>query len=423
MDICWGAFLKALRQHVATAGPAQQSIALILIEIQPFHIYNFQFGFEAGETIAAEVLTRLKNYIKKAVVLERIGVNEFAVIIEDVPIQELLFLSAQRIVDALRIPITVGDEALALDPYLGISLFPDHGQSAEALVSEARIALQRARDSGTAYHITLKKDSEKRLAQWQMEADLNRALATDGLRLCYQPKLNLQSLTPSTSEALMRWQLPNGQTIYPSRFIPVAEASGVIHQFTEWAINTALREVAELTPENGDELSVAVNVSTTSIYDRSLAFTVESALAIWNIAPHRLTLEITESSLIKNPQLCFKHLSELREIGAKIAIDDFGTGFSSLSYFKSIPADEIKIDKSFVKHMVTNEDDAKIVELIIELGHKFNLQVVAEGIEDRETLKALQALQCDYGQGYHIAKPMDYQSYQNWLSDFQIDRH
>ena len=214
----------------------------------------------------------------------------------------------------------------------------------------------------------------------------------------------------------MRWTQADATSISPDEFIPVAETSGAIFKLTEWAINTALREGAEINADGG-AYAVAVNLSAGIIYDRALVEIVESALAIWDLPAPLLTLEVTESSLMKNPNLCFENLSAIRELGARVSIDDFGTGYSSLSYFKDIPADEIKIDQSFVTSMCRSPADEKIVGLIVDLSHKFGLEVVAEGIESETTLEKLQAMGCDLGQGFYFARPMDAVSYRRWLEE------
>src|SRR5690606_15989954 len=195
------------------------------------------------------------------------------------------------------------------------------------------------------------------------------------------------------ADALMRWAPSIDNPVSPDHFIPLAETSGKIQGLTEWALNTAMRETMELDPDGA--LSVSVNVSASSLYDPNLVLAVESGLAIWGLPPRRLTLEITEGALMKNPALCFEHLARLRALGVRVAIDDFGTGFSSLAYFKAIPADEVKIDQAFVRHMATDDQDARIVQLVIDLAHAFGLKVVAEGVESGEALARLGDLHCD----------------------------
>ena len=412
--INWNGFLNDLEHQVLSAQISNQVLALIVVQIRHLPIYNFRLGFQGGEAIIAEMLARLGKSMKRALCIERIAPDRFAVVVPQIGVPELLAISARKLLADLAEPFMVGREIVSVTAAIGISQYPDHGATAEALMSEVEWSLHSTIGDATAFHITTKTHSDQQLMLMQMGADLHTAIADESLSLYYQPKLDLKTLAPVASEALMRWTLPDGTRITPDQFIPVAEASGSIHKLTQWAINTALREGVEVNFPDRD-YSVAVNVSASSIYDPGLVTIVESALAIWDLPPQLFTLEVTESMLIKNPELCFRHLSRIREMGVKIAIDDFGTGFSSLSYFKTIPADEIKIDQSFIKAMADNDDDEKIVGSIIDLAHKFGLQVVAEGIQSAPVLHKLQALGCDIGQGYYLAKPMVLEDYQRWL--------
>lgn len=417
LAIQWQAFISALRREMALAQDNHQVLALVLIEIRQFHIFNVEYGFEYGEAVASEALSRIKSSLKKEAPIFRTGANSLALILPDLSLPELLPVVAQKLFTQLSAPFLTENRDLTTKPAIGIAFFPEHGGSAEELMAEAEYSLQRALSTALPYAIASRSNSAKRLQGTKIEKDLQQAIGNDHLHLYYQPQIDFSTLQPVAAEALMRLAVPDRSAISPERFIPLAESSGTIAGLTEWALHTALRELAELAAPPRP-LSVSVNVSAASIYDPGLTLTVESALAIWGVDPGRLTIEVTESTLMKNPDLCFQHLSSLRALGVNIAIDDFGTGFSSLSYFKTIPADEIKIDQSFVKNMVEGNDDAKIVELIIDLCHKFGLRVVAEGIESHQVFELLQALGCDYGQGYHVARPMPYPAYQQWLNDF-----
>lgn len=412
--INWHGFVKDLRAHTQSAAALNSVLALIIVEVRQLGICNSLWGFDAGEFVVDDVKKRLGAMLKNVVTAERIAPARIAVIIRDIAIPELLSVSAQKIINGLSKPVVFRGEAIKVDVSLGIAIFPQHGVSAESLLCEAELALDSAVSRACSFHITDSPYADKYSALFRVHDNLQQAIANENLGLNYQPKFDLKTRLPVASEALMRWHLPDGGRVRPEEFIAVAEASGIIEQLTDWAINTALREIAELNDLNL-KMGVAVNVSATSLYDPAFILTVESALAIWGVPPQLLTLEITETLLMQNPRLCFAHLSRLRDLGVKVSIDDFGTGFSSLSYFKTIPADEIKIDQSFVKSMEKNSDDEKIVESIIGLAHNFGHQVVAEGIESSETLHKLQAMGCDIGQGYFLAKPMAMDKYRHWL--------
>ncbi|MGD9660898.1 MAG: putative bifunctional diguanylate cyclase/phosphodiesterase [Porticoccaceae bacterium] len=414
-SINWSGFVEDLRTHTHSAAESNNVLALIIVEIRQLGICNSLWGFDAGEFVVQDVQQRLTAMLKNAVTVERIAPGRIALIVTDIAIPELISVSAQKMINGLSKSIVFKGQSIKVDVSLGISIFPQHGASAESLLCEAELALETAVSRTCAFYVAENPYSDKYSALFRVHDNLQQAIANENLGLNYQPKFDLKTRLPVASEALMRWNLPDGGRVHPEEFIPVAEASGIIEQLTDWVINTALREIAELDDLNPD-IGVAVNVSATSIYDPAFILTIESALAIWGVPPQRLTLEITETLLMQNPRLCFSHLSQLRELGVKVSIDDFGTGFSSLSYFKIIPADEIKIDQSFVKAMNRNSDDEKIVESIIRLAHNFGHKVVAEGIENNETLDKLEAMGCDVGQGYLLAKPMAMDKYRHWLT-------
>lgn len=416
-SIKWQSFIAELRRSIVSARDDHKTLALIIVEIRQFHVLSLQHGFNNSEALVRLMLERTSACMKNATTVTRIGSDKLVIILSDVAVPELMPIAAQKIFTALTSPYTIYGAEMTISPGIGVALFPQHAATAEALMAEAEFSLAISLDTAAPYVVACESLAAGNLLTSEMENNLHHALFNDQIKLYYQPQINLTSLQPEGAEALMRWVLPDGNTTSPSQFIPLAESSGKITRLTEWALNTAMREMVALESQ-GQPLSVSVNVSPESIYDPDLLVTVESALAIWGLSAQRLTLEITESTLIKNHELCFKHLSQLRELGIKIALDDFGTGFSSLSYFKSIPADEIKIDQSFVKNMEGNNDDVKIIELIIDLSHKFGLQVVAEGIESKEVLLQLQAMGCDYGQGYYMARPMEFSAYRQWLASY-----
>lgn len=418
--IRWHAFLADLRREVAAARASGATLALLLVEVREFHGLNLRHGFNDVEGVMRQILSRLAEPLKKATAINRTGPNRLALILPELAVPELLPVAAQKLFTQLAAPYPVGGGELAISPGMGLALFPDHGNSAEALLAEAEHALGIARDMAIPFAIPRKAGAQQRLQAERMAQDLEKAVADDSLTLHYQPQVDLATLQPAGAEALMRWAPSIDNPVSPDHFIPLAETSGKIQGLTEWALNTAMRETMELDPDGA--LSVSVNVSASSLYDPNLVLAVESGLAIWGLPPRRLTLEITEGALMKNPALCFEHLARLRALGVRVAIDDFGTGFSSLAYFKTIPADEVKIDQAFVRHMATDDQDARIVQLIIDLAHAFGLKVVAEGVESGEALARLGDLHCDLAQGFYLARPLDYPGYRRWLADFDPTR-
>jgi sensor c-di-GMP phosphodiesterase-like protein len=233
--------------------------------------------------------------------------------------------------------------------------------------------------------------------------------------LVYQPKLRLPDLKPVGAEALMRWKHRSRGLVSPDQFIPIAEQTGQIKGMTIWALNSALRHAAQWQHPHG-RFSIAVNVPAELVGQDDLPDLVENALSLWGKEDVQLVLEITERSLVMDPRHSFRILSRIRDLGVKISIDDFGTGYSCLAYFKDIPADELKIDKSFINGMLIDATCADITSLIIDLAHRFGLHVVAEGVEDEETLEALRQRNCDVVQGYLFAKAMELGEFERWLA-------
>jgi len=409
----WHQFCDQLSLAIDEANAEGRNLALIGVRLKQFYLFSARHGIEGGEDLVKRAFGKLEGALNKIAFIHRVSPDTIALVIPHVKMPELLVVGAKRIVDQLA-ATGPDDEALSIEASVAVALFPDHGHDASSLLGELNLGLRRNEKHSVSYHVAKTPEMSSHIQRLEMRRQLRSAISNQDLELVYQPKIDLKTLRPVSCEALMRWILPDGKIVRPQEFIPAAEASGQIHRLAEWAIHTAMREAMEWP----DSCSVAVNVSATSIYDPDFVDTIRSALAIWGLPPERLIIELTETLLMSDTELCFRQLSRIRDMGVKIAIDDFGTGFSSLSYFKTIPADELKIDQSFVIGMKNNEDDEKIVALIIELAHKFGLRVVAEGIESRQVLVRLQELGCDVGQGFYLAKPMVIGNFNNWMSRF-----
>ena len=247
---------------------------------------------------------------------------------------------------------------------------------------------------------------------------LEDAIQKSEMRVYFQPKISLVTGKPTGAEALARWENPFRGIVAPDEFIPIAESTGFIRPLTEWMLNSALRLASEWEHPWGRQ-EVSVNVPTQILERTDFVDTVMSARELWRSEDSHLCIEILEQSFIENIDEVFAKLKGLQDQDVKISIDDFGTGYSSLSYFRDIPADELKIDRSFVGGLLKERDNANIVELIVDLAHRFGLQVVAEGVEDVQTLSALKKLHCDIAQGYFIARPMPAAEYHHWLANYR----
>ena len=301
---------------------------------------------------------------------------------------------------------------------IGISIFPDHADNVSSLITKAEIALIDARNNPRLFSIYSEQIANADVYTLDMENELDKAIENDELSLYFQPQTNLQTGEIYGAEALIRWRHPEKGFIRPDIFIPIAEQSGQIHKITWWTLNTALRLIKEW-PTDWPPLKLALNISAKVLRDMTFVDSMKSALKLWNISSSKLTLEITESAIMEDLTASFITLEELKALNFGISIDDFGTGYSSMAYFKNIPANELKIDQSFVFYMLDNNMDRHIVTTIIDLGKGFNMNVVAEGIENAATFEALKELGCNIAQGYHIARPMPQDDFIKWVNKYQ----
>jgi len=313
------------------------------------------------------------------------------------------------------------NHSLKITVNIGLAYNYENHLDANKLLLDTELALKDAKTNNQAYAMLGKNEQQSSdQLKWELLNNLHVAMQEDELELYYQPKLCINSLDKNKSstrnaEALIRWPTVDHGLISPDITIPLIEHLGSELDLISWLVNTALKHLSEM--DERYKGGVSVNIPANSVTSKTLYTLVEQALTLWHVEPNRLTLEITEDVLIKDKELAFDYLSKVRETGVRISIDDFGTGYSSLAYFKHIPADELKIDRFFVKNMLDNEGDRNIVKLIIDLAHTFNLDVVAEGVENNETLDLLKSMGCDYAQGYLISRPIPYSDYLSWLKE------
>ena len=415
-------FLDALTADIQIAMMQAERLALVLVDIRKFMSINLSHGYACGDEVLLRLPGLLKEVIRKASAVERLGDNLFGVVIPAVSSPALLPIAAEKIRRKLQAPLHVSDHTITLECHITAAVYPEEGQTADDLLLTAErtlVDVKLRKFSDVAIPVLMQHAGR---ARWQIERQLRGAIDRGELELFYQPKIRLRDRLPASAEALVRWNSSELGMVRPDEFIGVAEESSLINQITEWALRTAIRVRSEIIGR-GDGPSVAVNVSASDIYDCSIVHNLESVLAIWGVAPEHLTLEVTESVIMDNPDIALRNLELLRKLGVKIALDDFGTGYSSLAYFKTLPIDELKIDKSFILNMRQDSDDAVLVEAIINLAHQFNLSVVAEGVEDVQTLRQLDALGCDYVQGYHFSQALPQAKFRAWLDAYRADAY
>ncbi len=412
------AFFKLLAERVSTAEKHGTKIALLIVDIDRFHRINNIYGYHIGDQILLKLIELLNSVRRQQDYLYRIGDNRFALILRDIMNTGHAQLAAQKIQRLLEPPFHSNNNKIPVECTIGITVFPIHARTVEALVRECEEVLHNTRLSGQRTGVSVERKEEDELSElWDLEMALGRALDKQQLHVYYQPQISIDSGAPVGAEALIRWIHPNKGLIQPGLFIPIAEKTGLIKPITNWLLNTVLRHSSKWTKKWGP-LSASVNIPPDFILRPYLKDFIVSALHLWSSDNITLILEIIERSLMEKPELCFKVLEELHSMGIRISIDDFGTGYSTLSYFKFIPVDELKIDQSFVANLVNDKADQNIVRLITDLAHSFEMNVVAEGVGNSTTLNIIKKFGVDIGQGYHIARPMPADEFRTWLMEF-----
>lgn len=401
-----------LRQAVATAGRHDRALAVLFLDLDRFKVINDSLGHGAGDRLLRVVAQRLETWARDGDTVARLGGDEFVAVLPDIDRPEGASLVADRMRVAVAEPVTLAGHEVRVTVSVGAALYPRDGGDCETLLKNADAAMYRAKElGGDRFHFCTEDLNNRALARLTLEGDLRRALDNDELELHYQPQLRLGSSEVVAVEALVRWQHPERGMVSPGDFIPVAEETGLIVPIGEWVLYEAARQCrawrdAGLGAGGDRPLRVAVNLSARQLAQPDLDRLLERVLAETGLEPDTLELELTESTVMSDPDAVQERLERLRRVGAGIAIDDFGTGYSSLSQLRHFPFDTLKIDRTFVRDIPGDADATAIVRTIIAMGHVLKLRVIAEGIETAEQLDYLRQRGCDEGQGFFIGRPM-----------------
>ena len=378
----------------------------MMIDLDHFKEINDTLGHQVGDELICEVAHRLEEARPEGATVARLGGDEFAVLLPDIPDLSVAEDVATYLLSVLGKSFSVGGVRLVVQASLGIAMAPDHGDDVHTLMRRSDIALYEAKRERARFCAYSQEGEDTHTPQRLTTlTDLRSAVEDDQLFCVYQPKIDIASGEVCGVEALVRWKHPTRGIQFPDTFIPLAENTGLIAPITFFVVERALRQVRTW-QEQGIELSVSVNLSVRHLTDMSLPDRVAVALERWGVAPSKLIIEVTESSIMTDPKRAGVVLQQLRRIGVDVAIDDYGTGHASLNYLKQFDIDELKIDRSFIMNLDIASSDAIIVASTIELGHNLGLRIVAEGVEDGETLAWLSDLGCDMAQGYHVGRPM-----------------
>ncbi len=396
-----------LSRAIARVHQRHNRLALLFLDLDRFKNVNESLGHDLGDRLLQVVANRLLENLRDVDIAARLGGDEFAIVLEGLRNEEEAVATAQRLLEALTPPARLQGYEIACTGSIGIAIYPDHGETGAELMQHADRAMYRAKQNGRdGYHLYSNKDGESRsgvLERLQFESSIRHALERDQYVVFFQPQLTLDRKQLVGMEALVRWQHPELGLVLPGRFMPFLESSGLIKGVGEWVLRTACRQVKEWQDYMFPHLRLSVNLSARQFEGSDLVVSVERALAESGLPATHLELEITESLLMKDTERTRSTLLELKALGVRIAIDDFGTGYSSLAYLTTFPLDCLKIDRSFVHDITTNEDDRTVADAIIGLGHSLRLDVMAEGVETQEQLELLKG--CDGFQGFLVSRP------------------
>lgn len=393
-----------LQQAVVSAQREHAAVTLLVLDLDRFKEVNDTLGHQVGDRLLQEVAARLRGVVRASDTVARLGGDEFAIVLPGANI-EAAEISALKLQTALVAPVLLDGCELSVGASIGIATFPTHSGNADTLLRHADIAMyaaKRAQGGVETYSPNHDRHSSERLT---LVGALRRAIATDELSLHYQPQVECVTGDLAGVEALVRWWHPERGLIGPDQFVPLAEQSGLIRQLTRWVLAGALSQSSGWRHFR-EEVRLSVNLSSHDLLDVGLPGFVACQLARWRFPAERLTLEITESALLADADRAVDVLAQIRKLGVRVALDDFGTGYSSLSYLKDWPVDEVKVDRSFVQHLVADNRGRAIVGATIDLAHSLGLEVVAEGVENAAILQLLAEMGSDRAQGYYIARPL-----------------
>jgi len=411
-------FKDRLKQAIALSHRNDQMQAVLLLNLDRFKTINDSLGYTAGDRLLQSVAQRLTSCVRESDTVARFGGDEFAILLTQIPRPQDAANVARAIKQTLDQAFLFEDQEIFVSTSIGISLYPHDGRDTAGLLKTAGAALDRAKvQGGNVFQFYTAGGTTRALKQLVLESNLRPGLERAEFVVQYQPQVDVRGFQLVGMEALVRWQHPSLGLLYPSEFVPLAEESGLIISLGDWVMRTAclqnkLWQDAGLTP-----MRLSVNFSARQFQQVTFIEDVARILKDANLDPRWLELELTESSIMKDPEEAIEKLHELKLMGIRVAIDDFGTGYSSLNYLKRFPIDTLKIDKTFVSDVCKDPHDTAIVRAIIDLGHALDLMVIAEGVETKEQLQYLSALECDVVQGFLFSKALSASTFEELLME------
>ncbi|MFC1513121.1 putative bifunctional diguanylate cyclase/phosphodiesterase [Thermodesulfobacteriota bacterium] len=406
--------MERIKQSIKHAKRDLQPLAILVMDLDRFKEINDALGHHYGDFLLQKVADRLQEVIRASDTLARLGGDEFSVSLEAADAIQAKIVS-QKITESLQQPFLIEGHSLNIGISIGIAIYPTHGNDCDTLLQHADVAMYSAKSTETHYAVYDVSQDQFTLNRLMLLADLREAIRKDEhLSLHFQPKIMLKSNRVHGVEALIRWDHPEMGMIPPDQFIPLAEQGGIIRSLSQWVLHAALAQRAAWR-DAGIDLTVSVNLSIKDLQDLAVPLFIKELLKKFQLEPSDLMLEITETSMMLDPDKTFEVISNLHALGVQLSIDDFGTGYSSLAYLKQLPAEELKIDKSFVRNMLKDDNDEVIIRATIDLAKNLGLEVIAEGVESAEIMARLQELKCDMAQGYYICRPIPAAELVQWL--------
>ena len=402
------ALLGAIRDSTADWQRSKASAAVACLNIDRFKRINDALGHAAGDEVLVAVTRCLQAGLGKHDLLARTGSDEFVLLLNEGGAEADVETRLRQLLASVKGNVSWAGKDISITCSLGFARFPQDGEDADTLLSNANTAMRHAKETGGARLQHFAPGQRREMARrLTLEYQLHRAIERKELFLQYQPKIDLQGGTLAGFEALLRWRHPEHGVVSPDEFVPILEETGLIVPIGDWLVRTAIRQMAAWHAAGLPEVPVAVNLSARQFLQGDVVALVKEMLEEAQVAPHLLELELTESLSMADPERSLAIMQALRALGVTLSIDDFGTGYSSFAYLKRLPIDKLKIDKSFVNDMVHSSDARAIVQAIVAMAHRMHLRVVAEGVESAPQALALRDTGCDQAQGYYYARPLD----------------
>jgi diguanylate cyclase (GGDEF)-like protein/PAS domain S-box-containing protein len=411
-----------LTRAITVAQRHQTGLAILYLDLDRFKHINDSLGHSVGDRLLQSVATRLSECVRASDTVCRLGGDEFVILLSEITQAQDAAVCADKLLQVVRMPHLIDSHEVHVTASIGIGVYPGDGTVVEALMQNADSAMYEAKDRGRNNYQYYRSDLNSSATERQsLESGLRHAIERHELELHYQPIVNVMTGSIAGVEALIRWQHPTLGFVLPAQFISVAEESGLIVPIGQWMLRKACRQANDWREQGLPPIRLAVNISAVELRSKEFVAGVAAILAETRLDPRRLELELTETFLMQDAKATALVLNALKELGVQLALDDFGTGYSSLSYVRRFPIDTLKVDRSFVRNLTRDADDASVVSAVINMGQSLHMRVVAEGVETREQLLFLKEHDCTEAQGYHFSRPLKAENFAQLLRQSNKD--